>query len=183
MIRLLALLVIVCAILLLVYAIRSISSDRKAYDRGMEMEIPTKSPSQHGDDIWRGAGISGIQRIPLREFPKIQFDKFRTFYELNPDAWCLDTHSVYRNDDEYKRFVFSYEDWKRYRKFVDAVDEDRLFDKRTKYEREIDSWSDGIAISLLEEVQKDIEAVKKKASNEMGEARDIHTRVRNSMGE
>lgn len=90
--------------------------------------------------------------IRKNSYTKISFERFLTFYNLNPSLWRIsDKYAV-----EFKNFhwfYFGYIDWRRYCKWKENCHKDS--EKKKKLKKDYDNYS-----YLLKEMQKEIDAVK-----------------------
>lgn len=108
----------------------------------------------------------------LCELPKISFKQFESFYQLNPDSWYLYPDRVCKDDNTQLSFTFSYKDWKSYQKFRDKIAKEEEQKAEAEKQKKILDRQNEITINILTEVQKDIDAIRQLAADEMDQARE-----------
>lgn len=114
---------------------------------------------------WRAKKIKKV-----KEFPTISFKQFKDFYYLNPNSWVLENCRVYKNGDNNLSFTFTYSDYKKYKKFKKQIENDEKNRVANKKMQDILMYQDEITRQILEEVQKDIDRIRKESEKEIDEA-------------
>ena len=105
--------------------------------------------------------------------PKIKFNSFRTFYEINPKRWDIwnDQYveckipiegAYYINSTRGEEFHFSYIDTHRY-----------IWWKRQLVKRKSNTDNDKATLRMLEAVKLDIAALEDQSKHEINEAKSI----------
>lgn len=111
-----------------------------------------------------------------KEYPKIKFNSFITFYNLNPKRWTLNEHTVDCNINQGKKhthldnqtFCFSYIDMNRYQhwcKNIEKYKQSQRYDKQTAL--------------MLAAVKEDIASIESLAKQEQSEAINILRSIHN----
>lgn len=115
--------------------------------------------------------------IKIGNMPKLEFDKFKKFYMLNPDSWSMCDNSVYKNKDPELSFTFDYEDWLKYKKFHEHIKEEKEQEKLRKKQEELDKKNNEKTAELLKLVQQDIDAARNAIQQDFKEAADLIDRI------
>lgn len=137
--------------------------------------------------------VRNYEKINYRDIPVIPFEQFKDMYILAPEKYT-------RGDDrrekvyfiEYRQynsvnptavFTFSYSDWKKYFKWKKALDTEKAKAIADKERLESIQVAHESLKYMLEDVQKDIDKLHKKAQQEQEEAEENIVKVAENLRE
>lgn len=111
-----------------------------------------------------------------KEYPKIKFNSFLTFYNLNQKRWTLNEHTVDCNINQGKKythydnktFCFSYIDMKRYQHWCKNIEK---YKQSQRYDKQI--------ALMLAAVKEDIASIEALSKQEQSEAINILRSIHN----
>ena len=108
---------------------------------------------------------------PIKDFPTISFNQFLDFYYLNPSSWGLKECRVCKNNDNHLSFTFTYEDWKKYKKW-------RVQLKKDTENKRINEYKSNTTRKILEAVQVDIENIRAESQKDLEKAQELMKEVK-----
>ena len=107
----------------------------------------------------------------IKDFPTITFDQFLDFYYLNPGSWSLRQCRVCKDNNNNLSFTFSYEEWKKYKKWRAQL-------KKDLDNKNINSYKHDVTKKILEAVQKDIENIRAESQTDLEMAQELMKEVK-----
>ena len=119
---------------------------------------------------------SEMSHSKYKQYARLSFERFKTFYRANPAAWSLYEFEVGRWDSNlhcWIYFCFNYSDWRKYCKFQKQLEKE----KAERYEHWLDKERDKDLLRLTELVQQDIDRLNEKAEKERKSAEKVAVRV------
>lgn len=149
--------------------------------------------------VWGKPRALWVDSMPTNNYVEASFDNWLDWFMIAPDKWDFKRHDY----DNYWRILnekecieipcrieecmgrrcvntfikFSYDDFKKYKKWYKQYIEDQMYQEEIKEQERIRQQVNQNTIELLNAVQKDIDAYKKKIDGEMDRAVDTCRKV------
>lgn len=111
-----------------------------------------------------------VENKSIKDFPVITFNQFLDFYYLNPSSWSLRECRVCKNNDNNLSFTFTYEDWKKYKKWRKQL-------KKDTESKRINDYKHDVTKKILEAVQVDIENIRAESKKDLEMAQELMKEV------
>ena len=108
-----------------------------------------------------------------KDFPTIAFNQFKDFYSLNPESWSLRECRVIKDNNDELSLTFTYQEWKKYKKFKEQVEEEKEQQKERLANQKAEKEKVETTRKVLEAVQKDIDNIRAEAEKEFQEAKQV----------
>lgn len=109
----------------------------------------------------------------IKDFPTITFDQFKDYYCLNPESWSLKDCRVIKDRNYELSFTFTYEEWKKYKKFKKQIEEENNRKQEQLENQKIEKEKVETTKRILESVQKDIDKIRADAEKEFEEVKNV----------
>lgn len=122
-----------------------------------------------------------VENVFCHDMPFIDFETFRKFYEINPDAWSLFGFSVCKDNDIDMCYTFTYEEWEKYGYWCEELKRKQKEEEEEQARIEKEQKDCASLQKLLDSVQKDIDAMNERAKAEINSAKEITERVMNTI--
>lgn len=116
--------------------------------------------------------------MKIKDFPIIEFDKFKEFYYLNPSSWTFRDCRVIKNETSRMSFTFSFFDWLEYIEWKNKMMDDEVERQKDEVERQKLEIKNNITHDILESIQKDIDKVRMEGMKSLDEAKDLMKNIR-----
>lgn len=122
-----------------------------------------------------------VENVYCHDMAFIDFETFRKFYEINPDAWSLFKFSVCKDNSFDMCYTFTYEEWEKYGYWREELDKQRKAEEEEQARIEKEQKDCASLQKLLDSVQKDIDAMNERAKAEINSAKEITEQVMNTI--
>lgn len=122
-----------------------------------------------------------VENVYCHDMPFIDFETFRKFYEINPDAWSLFGFSVCKDNSFDMCYTFTYEEWEKYGYWREELKRKQRAEEEEQARIEKEQKDCASLQKLLDSVQKDIDAMNERAKAEINSAKEITERVMNTI--
>lgn len=109
----------------------------------------------------------------VKDFPTITFNQFKDFYSLNPESWSLKDCRVVKDNNDELSLTFTYQEWKKYKKFKDQVNEEKARQRERIANQKLEKEKVETTKKVLEAVQKDIDKIRADAKKEFEEVKNV----------
>lgn len=122
-----------------------------------------------------------VENVYCHDMAFIDFETFRKFYEINPDAWSLFKFSVCKDNSFDMCYTFTYEEWEKYGCWREELDKQRKAEEEEQARIEKEQKDCASLQKLLDSVQKDIDAMNERAKAEINSAKEMTEQVMNTI--
>lgn len=127
-------------------------------------------------------GYAIKQYIPFKDLPSLPVGQFIRFYSVDPSKWEMEQGCAYRTDDISAAIFFQpYSNFKAYEEFRIATKKEYELMEKEKTERLQAIKKNEDLETILQLVQKDIDATYEKAHQELQKATELTNKVMNNM--
>lgn len=128
---------------------------------------------EHGSGMWYSSYWK-----PLKDFPSISFSQFCDFYYLNPNSWCLYEYRVSKDNKNELSFIFEYDEWKKYNKWLKQIEKEKEIEAENKKNQKITKEKNEVTRKILESVQKDIDVIRQESQKNIIEASNLVSNIK-----
>lgn len=143
--------------------------NRKAYKEIM---------SRRSDIYFRKNNWEGWRYLKVEELPTLDAEKFKNYYNVNPDSWHLEMGIAYKRGDGARHGWISaiafrpYSNFLKYEKFRKEIEDERTKRNLDAADLEVRKTQDQLLTIAIESIQKDIDDLRNQALKEYEEAID-----------
>lgn len=178
--------IVVFVSLFIVVTFDLISDDWNTMDENTKKTI-NMSHKKIYDSYWKSSHTQIVHdngffvNVYCRDMAFIDFETFRKFYEINPDAWSLFKFSVCKDNSSDMCYTFTYKEWEKYGYWREELKRKQKAEEEEQARVEKEQKDYASLQKLLDSVQKDIDAMNERAKAEINSAKEITKQVMNTI--